>query len=352
MHLTPVVHPACAFCTASPTAWQAKPRSASGSWVAASLHSFAAEQFGTLAQVFHTQIGWNAQRVARRVRNGIMDPDARRSFRDEFVGLMNDETAATNAVSKGAFKLARGVKAVISSGFGRAGEDSATAFVTAKPHALFSQLMMQQQFAFIDGWTSAFEDMVERSVKHFGENPEDANNATFRFDGLKQLGYSKGFLGFGSDERAYQWMSNALARYGMDLETVARDTMQRRLTDSSASAITDESFRRLAAVTQNEITLDSNPASRASALFTNPILRSAAPLVSWSISKAHDLWENSRQANLTSHSTVPKAFYATMLPYLALVPAALAMAWLRDKYDEELLRKKANRAQAGTFAAL
>jgi hypothetical protein len=314
-----------------------------------SMKSFAAEQVGTLAQMFRTQIGWNADRVARRVRNGIMDPDARRNFRDEMVGLMNDETAATNAVTKGVFKVARGVKAVIGSGIGKSGEDSATSFVTAKPHAVFSQLMMQQHFAFVDGYVGAFEDMVERAVKHFQANPEDRADANFRFSDMKQLGYGKGFLGIGDSTRAYDYLKNGLARYGMDLETVARQVAAKREMDPNASALTDEQFRRLAGVVQNEVTLDSNPASRASALFTNPALRAAAPLVSWSISKSHNLWEDMRKGDMTTHENLRKAFMGTMLPFVALVPAALAMAWFRDEYDEKLLSKKANRAEAGTL---
>jgi hypothetical protein len=258
-----------------------------------SVKSFAAEQFGTLAQLFHTQIGWRADQNARRVRNGIVDPDAKRKFADALTGLMNDPTMATNAATRQVFKVARGARLLTSSGFGRAAEGSKNAYVTLKPHALFSQVVQQMSAGFIDGWTSGFEDIVNRAAEYF-QDPANAGNLTdpaFKFERMQDLGYSRGFLGIGNDERGFKYFSTSLARYGLSLEQMARDLAKRRATDASSPALTDEQFRVLASQVQNEVTLESNPATRASSMFTNPVLRMAAPLISWSISKSHDSWE-------------------------------------------------------------
>jgi hypothetical protein len=318
--------------------------------------SFAAEQIGTLAQMFHTQIGWNADRNARRVRNGILDSDARRKFSDAARGLIEDTTMATNPATRTLFKVARGLRLLTSSGIGKAPEESATAYVTAKPHAVFSQFVLQQQFAFIDGWVSGFEDMVERAVKHFKDpaNAGDVTDPAFKFTKLADLGYNKGFLGLGSDERAFKYFYNALARYGMSLEQVARDVAAQRAKDPAAPALTDEQFRSLASQVQNEITLDSNPATRPSSTFTNPVLRMASPLISWSIAKSHDSWENWRNPDMSQTSrNFFKAFGTGLLPYAALVPIGLGVAMLRDKYDEDVLGKKANRQEPlNSFASM
>jgi hypothetical protein len=306
--------------------------------------SFAAESIGTLAQVFHSQIGWRADLNARRVRNGIMDPDAKRHFGEALSGLMNDPTSASNPVTRAVFKAARGAKLLTSSGIGQARGENA--YVTLKPQALFSQLVHQMQAGFIDGWTSGFEDIVERAAKYFSDpaHAGDHTDPAFKFGKMTDLGYGRGFLGIGSDERGFKYFTNALERYGLNLEQMGRDLVARRGKDASAPALTDDQFRVLASQVSNEVTLESNPATRASSMFTNPVLRMAAPLVSWSIAKSHDSWEAWRNPNMTQTSqNAFKAFATGMLPYLALVPAGLALAWFRDKYDETVLNKKANR---------
>lgn len=308
--------------------------------------SFAAEQIGTLAQLFHGQIAWNADRNARRVRNGIVDPDARRKFKDALSGLMNDPSVANNAATQAVFKVARGLRLALSSGLGSAKEGSENAYVTLKPHAFFSQVVHQMQAAFIDGWTGGFEDIVENAAKYYADpaHAGDFTDPAHKFEKLTDLGYKRGFMGIGSDERGFKYFSNALARYGMSLEHVARDLVTRRERDGRAPALTDDQFRVLASQVMNEVTLESNPATRASAMFTNPILRMAAPLVGWSISKSQDSFKSWRNPDMTQTSrNAFKAFATGMLPYLALVPAGLALAWLRDKYDEKVLGKKANR---------
>jgi len=312
-----------------------------------SVSSTASETFGTLFQLFHGQIGWNADLNARRVRNGIVDPDALRRFEDARVALLNDPTTATNPATRAMFKAARAIRLATSSGFGRPAEGSPNAYPTFKPHALFSQTAATIDMGLIDGWTHGFEDMISRAVDYFQDNKPQRRDPKFRFENMADLGYSKGFLGFGSDKRAFNYFRNALVRYGMDLESMARDVLARREKGENPSMLKDEQFRRLASLVQNEITLESNITNRPSSFFTNPILRLSAPLVGWSVSKTEDAWKNWRNPDMSETSrNAMKAIAAGILPYLALVPAGIAIGALRDWTQVKALGKQPNRDDA------
>jgi hypothetical protein len=311
-----------------------------------SVNSTASEAFGTLFQLFHMQLGWNAERNARRVRAGILDPDALTRFQDRAAALINDPTTATNRASRAAFKVARGMRLMTSTGIGRAEEGAQNVYPTLKPQAPFTQTAAAIDAGLIDGWTHGFEDMIERAVGYFKDpaHAGDLHDPAFRFADMAGLGYSRGFLGLGSDTRAFEYFRNALARYGIDLETQARDVQARRAKGENAPAINDEQFRRLASLVQNEVTLESSVATRPSSFFTNPILRMSSPLIGWSVAKSHDAWESYRAPNMAQTSqNYLKAFGTGMLPYLALVPIGVAMGALRDQMNESLLGKKSNR---------
>lgn len=319
-----------------------------------SAKSFAGEAFGSLAQAFHLNIALNAERNARRARNGIVDPDAKRHFADVAAAVLHDTTGdMANPVTRAVTRGARLLRALTSSGFGEAQGEQA--YVTLKPHALFSQLTLQQQFSLIDGYVGAFENMVERAVNYFKDpsHAAELSDAKFEFKSHKDLGYWSGLFGIGSDERAFAFLNNALNRYGMRLETLARDTLKRRETNPSASPLNDAQFRSLASLVQTEVTLDSSPATRPSRMFTNPVLHLANPLLGWSLSKSEDVWKAWRNPNMTQTSPVFfKAFLTGLRPYLALVPISVALAYLRDDYDEKLLAKKANRSEPDSFKGM
>jgi hypothetical protein len=311
-----------------------------------SASSMSSEALGSLTQFLHGQIAWNADRNARRIRNGIVEPDAFRRFGDAWTALLGDPARANNPVSRGAFKLARGMRLMTSAGFGKAQEGAKNAYATLKPHAIFTQLAQTIDAGLIDGWTHGFEDMIERAVSYFKEpaHAGDLTDPAFRFTKLTDLGYSKGLLGIGSDERASKYFYNALARYGIDLETQARSVLERRAHGDNAPAINDEQFRALACLVQNEVTLESSIATRPSSFFTDPVFRLGSPLIGWSVAKSHDAWENYRNPDMTQTSQSRlKAFGVGMLPYLALVPIGVALGALRDNISQKLLGKKPNR---------
>ena len=313
--------------------------------------SMMSEQLGSLGQLFHTQIAWNADRNARRNAAGLSDPDAKRRFRDNMLSVTHDPVAATNPVMRGIIRASRLTRAVVTSGMGNA--QGETAYVTLKPHALFTQLAQHMDAAFIDGWTNAFEDMMERAAQHFQRNIPDALDPAFKFDEMKALGYRSGFLGIGSDARAFKYLQTTLGRYGISLEQAARDLNERREADPQASALTNDQFRNLASLVQNEVSLESNPVTRPSSFFTNPAIKIASPLLGWSVSKTHDLWESYRDPSMAQSSqNALKAFGVGMLPYLAIVPGAIALGMLRDKYNSAVLNKKANREDPTSFLGM
>ena len=308
-----------------------------------SASSATSEFMGGLARLVGQDIQWNAERNARRKRIGYVEPDSQRKFSDALTGLLRDPANTTNPVNRLVFKVARAARLSVSTGFGKTPEGSETAYPTVKPHAPFTWTAQLFDAGSIDGWVHGFEDAIERAVEHFKSNPGDRTNKDFAFTKLTDLNYSRGFLGIGSEEKAFRFFKDSLARYGMDLEGVARDVLDRRDRGENAAPITDEQFRALAGVVRNEVSLDSQ-GSRPTALTTNPLLRFASPLLGWPLAKAHDTWEAFRNPDMTlTNENKVKAFYAGMLPYLALVPASIGLAYLKDQFNADVVGKKANR---------
>jgi hypothetical protein len=301
------------------------------------------EGLGGLAQMVGQQIAWNADRNARRMEAGYVPLDAHQKLGDALVGMLRDIPNTTNPVNKLLFKSARATRALIQQGIGHAPEGSANAYPPAKFHAPFTWTAQLFDAGSTDGFIWGFEDAINRAADYFKSNPGDRTDPAFRFQKFTDLNYRKGFLGIGSEEKAFRFFKDSLARYGIDLEGIARDVLNRRDRGDNAPPLNPEQFRALVGVVRNEVSLDSQ-GSRPTWLTTNPIARFASPLLGWPLAKAHDTWENFRNPDMTlTNDNRLKAFYAGMLPYLALVPASIALAYLKDQFNANVVGKKANR---------
>lgn len=316
--------------------------------------------FGSLAQALHIQTAFNADN-ARIVRAGLTPPGARRKFVDFMVSQLSTlprsyvnatlGQRAGMAATRGALVTARTLKAILGSGFGKAKPGAENVYAPLQPHAMFSQMANWMHYGLIDSWSRSFEGLVERAIEHF-ENPRNAGSHAdpgFKFTAPEQLGYKPKLFGLLNDRRAFDYINQGLADYGMTIEGLARDTMQRRKADKSASVFTDDNFRRFAAIVNKDAFLHSDLTTRAPWLMNSPMGRFMNPLLGWSIARGHETLQEFRKA--TGERSLA-AFAGSLKTYLAIVPAALAIAWFRDEYDRKLLKKKANRQPADSLAGM
>ncbi len=303
--------------------------------VAGTLKSFAGQAFGTLYQAMGRQLHMETEYVKLLTELGYRDTDATMKLRDKLRAVLNQETTAQSPIARGVVAAGRTVRTILGTGFGRAKGD--VQYPTFKPHAAFTQVAQWGHGASIISTWKTFESMVSKAVQHFESATGRADMADpgFRFT-ARELGYRDGF--FGSAD-AFDFMVEAMQRFGMDLESVAREAVARRRVDPRAHLFSTEQYRHLAALSQNELTLESNLTNRPPGFITNPVLYAASPLVGWSVSKSNDVVKGFREANGEQSF---KGFRKGLGAFMAIVPLALAFAWLRDEYDEEVQGKKAN----------
>lgn len=202
-------------------------------------------------------------------------------------------------------------------------------FPTLKPHSLFTYQAQVLHAGEIIAWWKTYESYVAKALKHFAVNPVDLNDPAFKFTG-KELGLSG---------RAFDYVTESMARYGLSLEQVAREAHKRRLTDPNARLLSLDQYRALAAQSQNEITLEANISTRAPAFVVDAKGQLVAPFLGWAVSKGYDAWRGFREPNGKASW---RAFGTGLLPYIAILPIGLAYALMRDKYDEEIVGRKQN----------
>lgn len=314
--------------------------------------SMVTEALGTLLQAFGHQIGINADNVKRRVELGYRDTDSTLKLKDKLRAVLNMPTSATSAPARAAVATARAVRTVLGAGVGKANGD--LQYATLKPQAVFTQVGQWTHSAVIDGVWATFEDLISRAVKHFETSAGAADMAdlAFRFDS-KTLGYGKGFMGLFNSDHAFNYLVETLQRFGFSVETLAREAVIKRKTDPTAPFLTHHQYQVLAALGQNEITLESNITNRPPSFLTNPVLYAASPLVGWTVSKANEVAKGFREAN---GKLAWKTFGVGMMAYAGILPLSLAYAWLREEWDEDIQGKKANvmgyGGESNTFLAM
>jgi hypothetical protein len=285
--------------------------------------------FGSLLQSFGVTLQAEARYNKLLLELGRFDPDAVLGFKQKFKATMSEHTNA--GLLKPAVLASRAVRYGLSTGLGlRAKPDAEIVFPTAKPHSVFTWMGQMVNSAAIIGWWKRYETYVAAAVKHFEANPADLLNPAFRFK-PKQ---------FGLTERSYAYITNALAEYGIpSLEALGADAVNRRKKNPSASLLTKEQYRALAAQTQNAITQESGLTTRPPAFMTNPTLALANPMLGWAINKSYDAWRGFREPNGVASA---KGFRTGLMAYAAILPIALAYALMRDWYDEEIIGRKGN----------
>jgi hypothetical protein len=104
------------------------------------------------------------------------------------------------------------------------------------------------------GWFKRYESYMGKAVQHFEANPGDLRDPKFNFE-AKHLGYKDG-------SRAWNYINESLAHYGLDITQMARDATNRRATDPTSPIISKEQYRALALQAQNEVTMTAGIGTR------------------------------------------------------------------------------------------
>lgn len=212
-------------------------------------------------------------------------------------------------------------------------------FVKVKP-AVFTQVGQTMHLGAVAGTWRTFEDMVVRAARFLNDPTRlvERNDPAFRFDRVhaKHLGYGDKFFGLLNDERAFESMIYKLNQNGLTLEQLARDYIDRGMTGSIMS---NDAYRKLIVIGPSEIMQESSIVSRPSWMVTNPIGRTALPLVGWSMSQTASIGRSFGREISGEYAGFKKVMWK-LAPILGV---GLAYSFLSDWWDEEVLHKKTNR---------
>lgn len=309
---------------------------------ALNIGGFSEGLFGSIAQAVSTQIGTESEYNKLYRKLGLVDPDAYISLADKINEVSHEDLFEESSEGRGlvrrawiearraARRLSRDARAVIGTGIARRREDSQFAYPTLKfPLGLFTQASQIAHFATVKSVWKRMDVLLGKAVEYFESHPMDEADPDFQFT-HKDLGYA---------EKAFDYYENRLNDWGMDIEAAARDYIARRRADPNAPLWTEKQRQYQALLGSSETLLESSMVTRTPSMLTSPGGSLMAPMVGWALSATNDM----QKAMTSGNGDISlKAFRQGMLAYLAIVPVGLAMAMLREWFDEDIVGKKPN----------
>lgn len=322
-----------------------------GSWM-----NYGAEALGTLAQAIGVQWSWNAQHSRDTIylnKMGLADVDAQsrrrgiKSLADRFAAEIGDaETLGSlwhrsltpsdriAAVAKYAgTRVSKAMRVALSSGIGKA-KDPDKAYATLKLIAPFTQNNLWMHRAVARQWLVTARGAVSNVAAYLRAHPGDFKDLNFQADAKHAAFARKSLVGVHIDDRSWSYLRETLNRAGINIEESARRQVR------GQDPFTHDQVQSILSLAQSEILLNSGVTTRPAWSMNNPMGRFFMPLVGWSISKTADLVKTTRDPKGVANA---RAFASAMTAMaLAVVPASLAYALLRDEYEEEVLGKKQN----------
>jgi phage terminase small subunit len=323
-------------------------------------HYFKHEALPSLAQAIGRtfQLSAHQQQITEILnRNGLADVDALNTsrgfrafgerYREEVANLESFEAilgrsdtvlervkGVAGGVGRRAIKAAR-IATDMGVGIARDPEQAA---VSVRPLAPFTVNSLWMHRATARMWLDIGSEAVNRAIEYFRAHPADAANPAFQLN-AKTLGYStRSLAGFKLNDQAFQFLNETLQRNGISLEEAARNGL--RTGTGGLDALSPIQVKALISMAQSEILLGSSITTRPTWTMNSAIGNMVAPLVGWSLYKTVDLVKTTRNPKLQAEA---KAFGQAMTAFvLAVMPATVAYAWMRDEYEQEVLGKKAN----------
>lgn len=309
----------------------------------------ALDAIGTLIQALPVSWNVNADRVKRRTRLGMVDDDALVTFRQRYVGAMGDEFRSEGMTGKAMEALSRGIGVLLQAGIGKA-KNKDQLYTTLKA-APFTMFVNWQSAGVTDSTFDLFTDFVARAGEFFSQNPEAMADENYQLT-AKDLGLKDRLFGLIQNEKAFDYIVNTMQQHGLSPTRLGREWVL----NGKTNPLTDEHYRRIAALSATEMMLENTAVTQPSVMMSNKIMLAARPLLRWGVAKTADLAKvlpqlvDSQNLNIKDPNT-RKALKAyrdfTIGMGMAIVPLSLAWAMLRDKYDEELVGKRANLMRFG-----
>ena len=309
----------------------------------------ALDAIGTLIQLLPVSWNVNADRVKRRTRLGMVDDDALVTFRQRYVGAMRDEFRSKGMTGKAMEAISRGINVMLQAGIGKA-KNKDQLYTTLKA-APFTMFVNWQSAGVTDSTFDLFTDFVARAGEFFSQNPEAMANENYQLT-AKDLGLRDGLFGLIQNEKAFDYIVNTMQQHGLSPTRLGREWVL----NGKTNPLTDEHYRRIAALSATEMMLENTAVTQPSVMMSNRIMLAARPLLRWGVVKTADLAKALPQLvdleNLDlKDPNTRKALKAyrdfTLGMGMAIIPLSLAWAMIRDKYDEELVGKRANLMRFG-----
>jgi hypothetical protein len=168
----------------------------------------------------------------------------------------------------------------------------------------------------------------------------------------KDLGLKDMLFGLVQNEKAFDYIANTLQQHGLNPTRLGKEWVL----NGKRNPLTDEHYRRMAALSATEIMLENTTVNQPSWLMSSKMALAARPLLRWGFNKTADLAKqlpeivDRETLNLKDPNTI-KALKAyrdfAMAMAFSIIPISLAWAMVRDKYDEDLLGKKGNLMRFG-----
>jgi Serine/Threonine/Tyrosine Kinase found in polyvalent proteins len=188
-------------------------------------------------------------------------------------------------------------------------------------------------------WQRHIEGMVLAGVKHLQAHPELMDDHDFKFtrDNLSS---------FGAGEREFNFLTQRMADFGFSLEQLARDGVRNAEAGGKKPLLSDEVNKAIQQLTLNEITLESSLTSRMPQLQTSGLGVAMNPFLGWPLQKTYQVLRQLREPN---GEATHKAFRNGLLAYAAILPIGMAVSWLRNKFDEDVLGRKMNISDLGNI---
>jgi hypothetical protein len=315
------------------------------------------EAINTLAQAIGLQLHRDeASRRENRLLNnfGLADLDAVTSQRgikalhERYVQELGEELSfsAITTLNKdnwmnlakeyfraASVRTAKAGRVFLESGIGQAksAEDS---YATLKLFNPFTQISLWMHRAVARQWLRTVDNAILKAEAYFNDHPSAAQDPEFKFT-HKELGYTgRSLTGIKLDNREWEFLSQKLAECGISLEEAARKKMQ------GIDPLDAGQIQSAMALSQTEILLNTSPVTRPAWSQTSLTGRLITPLIGWSLYKTADVAKTAAGPRNKNDLKSFIGFMEAMM--LGVLPISLAYAFVRDEYEEEVLKKKQN----------
>lgn len=178
--------------------------------------------------------------------------------------------------------------------------------------------------------------VVTRAMQYIDSNPRVLGDPNFKFT-LNHLGISGSLLG--GNERTLEYLSDTWAEHtGQSFLDLVKQAYKRK--QRKEEIFSKEDYLVMYQTAMDDINLEGGIGSTPVAMRTNPILRVAAPLLTWATGKTNAV--NKSFGTQEGRYTLNSVLKGVAGMGAITMPIGIAATMLMDEYDEEILGKRSN----------